>query len=102
MLASLETELASLESQAQGTSTSYIFSRNLSWGMTGPDVNELQNYLVAQDKGPAAEKLEAHGTTEYFGPLTYNALVEFQKAVGIIPASGYFGPITRAWVGEHE
>jgi peptidoglycan hydrolase-like protein with peptidoglycan-binding domain len=42
--------------------------------------------------------LKAHGTTQYFGTLTSNALKEFQKKAGIVPASGFFGPITRAYV----
>jgi peptidoglycan hydrolase-like protein with peptidoglycan-binding domain len=63
-------------------------------------VNALQSYLIQQDKGPAAQRLKIHGATDYFGILTYNALVEFQASVGI-HASGYFGPITRAWVTKH-
>ena len=27
--------------------------------------------------------------------------IEFQEAVGIRPASGYFGPITRNWIETH-
>ena len=30
-----------------------------------------------------------------FGPATKAALVRFQKANNIIPAVGYFGPMTR-------
>jgi hypothetical protein len=107
-LQTLESELASLEAQSgeSGSSSnppfsSYIFTRNLSW-VTGPDVRELQEFLISKNSGPAAAKLETHGTTENFGILTYNALVEFQKSVGITPASGLFGPITRAWVNTHE
>jgi peptidoglycan hydrolase-like protein with peptidoglycan-binding domain len=57
-------------------------------------VNELQTYLIHEDKGSAAQRLKRHGATDIFGLLTYNALVEFQAAEGITPASGYFGPIT--------
>lgn len=67
----------------------------------GTDVNELQKYLVAENKGPAAEALAKHGTTDTFGPLTFAALKEFQKAVGITPDSGYFGPITRGYIRDH-
>jgi len=64
-------------------------------------VNELQRYLVSQDSGPTAEALARHGTTDTFGPLTSSALKEFQKKVGIVPDSGYFGPITRAYIKAH-
>ena len=50
------------------------------------------------DNGPAAQKLKAHGATTTFGILTYHALVEFQRKAGIVPASGYFGPKTNAYV----
>jgi Putative peptidoglycan binding domain len=66
--------------------------------MTGNDVTELQLFLINQLSGSAAEKLKAHGTTKTFGILTLNALIEFQKRAGIKPPSGYFGPITRAYV----
>jgi hypothetical protein len=34
--------------------------------------------------------------TSFFGGLTRAALVKYQKAKGITPAVGYFGPKTRA------
>lgn len=74
------------------------FTRDLSLGMSGVDVHDLQKFLIKQNAGPAARQLEKHGTTQYFGILTKNALAEFQKKNGIRPASGYFGPITRAWI----
>ncbi len=97
----LNAELAALLAETgQSTPSSSLaqFMRNLSFGMTGNDVRDLQNLLITHASGPAAAKLKAHGTTETFGILTYNALVEFQKKVGVIPASGYFGPKTRAYV----
>jgi peptidoglycan hydrolase-like protein with peptidoglycan-binding domain len=36
--------------------------------------------------------------TQYFGRNTQMALAKFQKSVGIAPAVGFFGPITRAYV----
>jgi hypothetical protein len=57
-----------------------------------------QSFLLSKASGVAALRLKAHGTTRYFGILTYEALNEFQKKVGIVPASGSFGPITRALV----
>ena len=106
MIDSLTAELQSLEAQAGITlspsASSYLFNTNLELYDTGAEVNALQDYLVQQDKGLAATKLKVHGTTSFFGILTFNALVEFQKSVGIIPASGYFGRITRNYVNGHE
>jgi hypothetical protein len=113
-LAELEAELQALLAQAakqgifiQGTlvnasGSSYTFTRNLSLWSTGKDVQQLQLFLIAQNSGPAARKLKTHGVTHAFGPLTFNALVEFQREVGIRPASGYFGPITRAYLEAHQ
>ncbi len=98
LLASLELELQTLEAQASSTNSFFVFTKNLMIGTQGNDVMQLQRFLIANDSGPAAEKLKAHGATTFFGPLTKAALVEFQKKTNISPASGYFGPITRAWV----
>ena len=103
-LVTLRAELAALLAQGAGQagSASFIFPRNLSFGMTGNDVKDLQNLLIAHASGPAAAKLKVHGATRTFGILTYNALKEFQKKAGIVPASGYFGPKTRACVNASE
>lgn len=107
-LNALLAELQALEAQAGNTtpiihasSSSSLFTTYLQLWDEGPEVTALQSYLIQQDKGPAAEKLKAHGTTNVFGFLTYNALVEFQASLGI-HATGYFGPITRAYVNGHE
>jgi uncharacterized repeat protein (TIGR01451 family) len=100
LLASLEAQLQTLEAQASGM-TSFTFTRNLSLWNTGNDVKQLQIFLISENSGPAAAKLAKHGTTHVFGILTFNALVEFQKKAGISPASGYFGPITRAYIIAH-
>jgi hypothetical protein len=100
LLASLEAQLQTLEAEASSAAvtSSFSFTRNLSLGMTGNDVNQLQLFLISENVGPAARALKAHGSTKNFGALTKAALIEFQKSVGINPASGYFGPITRAYV----
>jgi len=79
----------------------YIFSRDLKFGMTGSDVKELQKYLnnngsVLIVAGPGSPGQE----TEFFGSLTRQALIKFQKDNSIIPAQGYFGPITRAFINN--
>ncbi|MDO8557778.1 MAG: DUF2341 domain-containing protein [bacterium] len=98
-LAALKSQLASLFAQlaSMNSSPNPAFIRNLRLGSTGSDVKKLQLFLISKNSGPAAQKLKVHGTTTTFGFLTYNALVEFQKKAGITPASGYFGPITRAY-----
>jgi hypothetical protein len=81
-------------SRAPGVGGAYGV-RDLHLGMSGADVRALQMVLVAQKAGPAAHALEVHGITSYFGQLTFAALVEYQKKVGIVPHSGRFGPLTR-------
>ncbi|MFA6463447.1 MAG: ice-binding family protein [Candidatus Paceibacterota bacterium] len=63
-------------------------------GSRGNNVKILQEFLISQNKGPAALALGKNGTTLFFGELTKKALAEFQASVGITPA-GSFGPITR-------
>jgi hypothetical protein len=104
-LKALQSQLAALLAEANtsvSSTTSFVFTRNLSFSMKGNDVKELQLFLISQSAGPAARKLAAHGTTKNFATLTLNALVESQKKAGITPASGYFGPKTRAWVNAHD
>lgn len=65
-------------------------------GSRGNNVNILQQFLISQNKGPAAQALARNGSTIYFGQLTVAALAEFQASVGISPA-GSFGPVTRKY-----
>lgn len=74
---------------------------NQAFGSQGATVQTLQQFLIDQAKGSAAAALAAHGTTTNFGSLTKAALAEWQKAVGITPASGYFGPMTRGYISSH-
>ncbi len=75
------------------------FKKDLSFGMTDPDVLKLQRYLnnhgytvsVSGDGSPGKE-------TKYFGEKTRAALKGLQMHNGISPVSGYFGPLTRAFV----
>ncbi len=78
------------------TSTSTTFARDLDVGDTGIDVKALQGFLIAQQKGPVSVVLAKAKANGYFGLLTQSALAEFQMFVGIVPASGYFGPKTRS------
>lgn len=71
-----------------------IFNRDLSLGNQGADVAHLQQFLVAQNTGPAARALSGPGATGYFGEMTRKALAEFQTYLKIAPTAGYFGPLS--------
>lgn len=77
------------------------FAKNLWKGARDADVKSLQEFLISQNKGPAAQALAKITTTTYFGEMTRAAVAEYQAAVGISPASGSFGPVTRAYAGSH-
>ncbi len=101
ILKSLQAQQAS----GQGTSVSSAFgqkvldiSSNLAKGDKSNDVVLLQRFLISQNKGPAAESLAKVGASAYFGELTRLALAEFQSKVGIVPAFGNFGRITRSYL----
>ncbi len=81
-----------------GLSAIQSLKNNLALGSRGNDVKTLQEFLISQAKGVAATALTDAGATGYFGKLTMSAVVEWQKAVGIDPAVGAFGPKSRAMV----
>ena len=66
----------------------------------GTAVATLQVFLISQNKGSAARALAKVGATSYFGEMTRAALAEFQASVGISPALGNFGPITRHYLAS--
>lgn len=71
-------------------------NRDLGMGAVGGDVSFLQEYLIQRNIGPSAQALAVFGATGYFGNVTKEAVVEFQKSEGILPATGVFGPKSRA------
>jgi len=85
-------QIASLQGNNSGASAAVTFSQDLTLGSSGADVTALQNWLISKGYAIAA------GATGYFGAQTQAALAKYQAAEGISPASGYFGPITRAKV----
>jgi peptidoglycan hydrolase-like protein with peptidoglycan-binding domain len=89
------------QARTQNPTITFAFTRDLQLRDTGNDVQMLQQFLntkgfLVSQTGPGSPGNE----TTYFGVKTWQALVRFQKSVGIKPASGYFGPITQAWVNN--
>jgi hypothetical protein len=94
----LQSELAVLLAEANITitpsTTSFVFTHSLSFGMTSSDARRLQTFL-AQDLALYPEGK----VTGYFGALTLKAVERFQKKYGIAnPGNlgyGTVGPLTR-------
>ena len=79
----------------------FTFIRNMTMGAKSNDVNKLQILLnslghTVSLSGPGSSGKE----TDKFGGLTRTALAKFQKANGISPSIGFFGPVTRAFVNK--
>ncbi|MBI5732821.1 peptidoglycan-binding protein [Candidatus Jorgensenbacteria bacterium] len=93
-IAALLAQIQALQSQLNtakgGSSSSYSFTRDLTVGSKGDDVNALQQVLI--DGG----YLKVAAPTGFFGPMTKAALAAWQSAAGVSPAAGYFGPKSRA------
>jgi lysophospholipase L1-like esterase len=84
------------------SSAAGMFLTNLTRGSTNSSVKLLQEYLNVHGFMVSASGAGSVGNeTMVFGPATQAALVKFQKAKGITPAAGYFGPITRAYIAAH-
>lgn len=69
---------------------------DITLGARGSTVTQLQQFLITQNKGTAAQALKKSGATGYFGRLSQKALLEFQTKSNIRPATGYFGAVTKA------
>lgn len=81
--------------------SAYTFNTNLKQGSIGADVKELQKFLNASGAQVAATGLGSKNQESInFGPATKAALIKFQKSNNIVPASGYFGPLTRNFVNK--
>ena len=92
----LKIEIANLQGNK---SKKYNFIRDLYLGLSGQDVKQLQIYLnnsgfIIAEFGDGSKGNE----TEFFGKLTKQALIKFQKQNKINPSIGFFGPITRAFI----
>lgn len=89
--------------ETNNNQSTYQFSRDLELGDEGEDVKQLQIYLNQNGFTVANSGVGSAGNeTTYFGPATQSALIAFQKARGIYPAAGYFGPLTRAAINTNS
>jgi peptidoglycan hydrolase-like protein with peptidoglycan-binding domain len=78
--------------------TTSAWNRNLSLGMRGDDVKELQKILIAEKVWQRSD-VKPSG---YFGKITKNAVIKFQEkysseileSVGLIKGTGFVGPST--------
>ena len=80
----------------------HTFKKNLTLNSNSSDVKSLQAYLNSHgfkiaSSGPGSPGHE----TNLFRALTKKALAKFQASVGIKPATGNFGPATRAYINSH-
>lgn len=97
--AAIVAKFPSIKQVALQVSSNYQFSRSLSLGMTGDDVQQLQKFLNNSGFTVATSGVGSPGfETKTFGPLTRSAVTKYQIAKGISPTVGFFGPITRASV----
>jgi hypothetical protein len=100
-LQSLVTQVLALI-QSLNTQSAGSYTRDLTIGSIGQDVQTLQQFLndngyaVATSSGTVGS-IGHEGT--YFGWKTQDALRRFQKG-NHLPGTGYFGPITRQFIEQ--
>ncbi len=86
---------------ATGTSTTTVTAGNstgtLKVGSRGPLVVTLQTFLIRKNVG-SASRVVADGS---FGPITKQALIDYQVSVGLV-ADGVYGPKSAAYVVAHQ
>ncbi len=97
-VAALLAQIAALQG-GSSSSCAYTFTTDLTIGSNGEAVKQLQMFLNKKGFTVAASGAGSAGMeSTYFGGLTQAALAKYQASVGISPAAGYFGPVTRAKV----
>ncbi len=97
--------------QAPTVNSSSKFEMNLALGQKSLEVKKLQMFLNSAGFKLAATGSGAPGSeTEFFGPLTFAALVKFQEAYkteilmpyGLVKGTGFFGEKTRAYINSMQ
>jgi len=86
-IASLKQQIAKIQAQNNLCS---VLNNNLSFGSSGSEVSCLQAFLKKQGTNIYPSGL----VTGNFGNLTRQAVINFQKANGILQ-TGFVGPVTR-------
>lgn len=94
-VAALTQQLNQLKNSQTGSDITYTFTRSLSLNMKGEDVRNLQKFLNTHGFVISASGAGSVGNeTTQFGGLTFKMLKVYQASVGL-PATGFFGPLTR-------
>lgn len=98
-LAQATTNLA--KPNVKQSTASYNFTRDLSGGNQGDDVKALQQFLNSNGFPVSLVGLGSPGNeTTFFGQGTKTALVKWQTANNILPATGNFGPKSRSTIAK--
>lgn len=87
---------------ATSSSAAMTWTRSLKQGSKGADVKSLQQFLnMCADTQVSMSGAGSPGyETTTFGPATKAAVIKWQAARGVSPASGLFGPLSRAKAAE--
>lgn len=94
-------QITSLQGGSSTTTTTaagcYTFTRNQKMGDVGGEVMWVQQFLNNHGAMVAASGAGSKGSeTSSFGGKTKAAVMAWQSGNGVTPASGYWGPLTRA------
>lgn len=92
----IETALSKIPTPVVNVTTLSSSTTTLKVGSRGDAVVALQTFLVTKNIG-SAYKVKPDGA---FGPITKQALIDYQKSVGL-GADGIYGPKSRAYVIAH-
>ncbi len=94
LIQNLFNQISALQNQITKLRQENVLNRDLFIGATGEDVRWLQNFLIKDGVYSEAK------ATAYFGNLTKNAVIRFQRKYEIFPQVGYVGPKTRVKIME--
>lgn len=90
-------------SQSYGGLVILELNKNLGLGMSDDDIALLQSVVLNTDKETKVSETGAGSPgkeTRYFGSKTKQAVIRFQKKHGIVPATGFVGPLTREYINK--
>jgi hypothetical protein len=97
IIANVRASLGGVSTGSVTSAAAHVFKTNFSIGSLGSEVKDLQQYLNGHGYVVSTEGAGSEGNeTTLFGEATKTALIKFQEAHNIWPATGDFGPKTRA------